>query len=119
ALIFFAILLVGELVFGGWLPINAANYPISFLCGPIVIWSAFRFSQRETATGVFMLSAIAAWGTLHNRGPFMMESEDQSLLIMNTSTAVLTITALALAAAMSERRRAETAIEQQKIAVET
>ncbi len=118
ALIFFAILLVGELVFGGWFPINAANYPISFLCGPIVIWSAFRFSQRETATGVFMLSAIAAWGTLHNRGPFMMESEDQSLLIMNTSTAVLTITALALAAAMAERRRAETAIEQQKVAVE-
>ncbi len=118
ALIFLAILLVGELVFGGWLPINAANYPISFLCGPIVIWSAFRFSQRETVTGVFMLSAIAAWGTLHNRGPFMMESEDQSLLIMNTSTAVLAITALALAAAMSERRRAEIAIEQQKAAVE-
>jgi signal transduction histidine kinase len=118
ALLFLAILLVGEIVFGGWFPINAANYPISFLCGPIVIWSAFRFSQRETATGVFMLTAMAAWGTLHNRGPFMMESEDQSLLIMNTSTAVLTITALALAAAMSERRRAETAIEQQKAAVE-
>ena len=92
--------------------------PISFLCGPVVVWSAFRFSQRETATGVFMLSAIAAWGTLHHRGPFVMESEDQSLLIMNTSTAVLTVTALALAAAMSERRRAETAIEQQKAAVE-
>jgi signal transduction histidine kinase len=118
ALLFLAILLVGEFVFGGWFPINAANYPISFLCGPVLVWSAFRFSQRETAAGVFMLSAIAAWGTLHNRGPFVMESEDQSLLIMNTSTAVLTVTALALAAAMSERRRAETAIEQQKVAVE-
>jgi two-component system CheB/CheR fusion protein len=119
ALLFLAIFAVGEIVFGGWFPINAGNYPISFLCGPVVIWSAFRFSQRETVTGVFMLSAIAAWGTLHNRGPFVMESEDQSLLIMNTSTAVLAITALALAAAMSERRRAETAIEQQKAAVET
>jgi signal transduction histidine kinase len=118
ALLFIAILVVAEFVFGGWFPINAANYPISFLCGPVVIWSAFRFSQRETATVVFMLSAIAAWGTLHHWGPFMMETEDQSLLIMNTSTAVLTVTALALAAAMSERRRAELAIEQQKAAVE-
>jgi signal transduction histidine kinase len=118
ALLFLAILLVGQIVFGGWFPITAANYPISFLCGPVLIWSAFRFSQRETTTAVFMLTAIAAWGTLHNRGPFVMESEDQSLLIMNTSTAVLTITALALAAAMSERRRVEVAIEQQKAAVE-
>ncbi len=47
-----------------------------------------------------------------------MKTAGQSLLIMNTSTAVLTVTALALAAAMAERRRAEAAIEQQKATVE-
>ena len=65
ALLFIAILIVGEIVFGGWLPVNAANYPISFLCGPVVIWTAFRFSQRESASAVFILTAMAAWGTLH------------------------------------------------------
>src|SRR5436309_11631941 len=51
-------------------------------------------------------------------GPFIMETQNQSLLIVQTSTAVLAITALALAAGMTERRRAEAAITQQKAAVE-
>ena len=112
------LVILGEVVFGGWFPISANNYPISFICGPIVIWTAFRFSQRETATGIFILSAIAIWGTLRGFGPFVMETENHSLLILQTSTAVMTVTALALAAGMAERRRAEAAIEQQKSVVE-
>src|SRR5438477_342259 len=107
-----------QAVFGGWFPITAKNYPISFVCGPLLIWAAFRFTQRETATAVFILSAIAMWGTLQGFGPFVMETENHSLLITQSSTAVLAITALALAAAMAERRRAEKAISQQKAAVE-
>jgi len=117
-LLLLVLLMLGEAVFGGWFPITARNYPISFICGPIVIWTAFRFSQRETATGIFILSAIAIWGTLQGFGPFVMETENQSLLIAQTFTAVLTITALALAAGMAEGRRAEAAIEQQKAVVE-
>jgi signal transduction histidine kinase len=113
-----SLFLLGEAVFGGWFPITASNYPISFLCGPLVIWAAFRFSQRETATAIFVLSAIAVWGTLRGFGPFVMETQNHSLLIMQSSTAVLALTALALAAGMSERRRAEAAIEQQKAVVE-
>jgi signal transduction histidine kinase/ActR/RegA family two-component response regulator len=112
------LVILGEAVFGGWFPITARNYPISFICGPLVIWAAFRFSQREAATGIFVLSAIAIWGTVNGLGPFVMETENQSLLIMQTSTAVLTVTALALAAGMAERRRAEAALNQQKAAVE-
>jgi signal transduction histidine kinase/CheY-like chemotaxis protein len=117
-LLLLVLLMLGEAVFGGWFPITARNYPISFICGPIVIWTAFRFSQRETATGIFILSAIAIWGTLQRFGPFVMETENQSLLIAQTFTAVLAITALALAAGMAEGRRAEAAIEQQKAVVE-
>ncbi|MDQ2824758.1 MAG: MASE1 domain-containing protein, partial [Verrucomicrobiota bacterium] len=112
------LVVLGEVVFGGWFPISANNYPISFICGPIVIWTAFRFSRRETATGIFILSAIAIWGTLHGFGPFVMETANHSLLILQTSTAVMTVTALALAAGMAERRRAQAAIEEQKATVE-
>jgi signal transduction histidine kinase len=117
-LLLILLVVLGEVVFGGWFPISANNYPISFICGPIVIWTAFRFSRRETATGIFILSAIAIWGTLHGFGPFVMETENQSLLILQTSTAVLTVTALALAAGMNERKAAQAAIEQQKATVE-
>ena len=112
------VVLVGEAVFGGWFPISAKNYPMSFVLAPILVWTAFRFSQRETATGIFILSVIAIWGTLRHRGPFIMETDNQSLLILQASTAVLFITAMALAAAMAERRRAEEALESQKETIE-
>ena len=117
-LILLLLLVLGEAIFGGWLPISAKNYPVAFVCGPILIWMAFRMSQRETATGIFILSAIAIWGTVRNLGPFVLETENQSLLILQSSTAVLTLTAMALAAAMAERRRIEAALETQKALVE-
>ncbi|MFL6544254.1 MAG: PAS domain S-box protein, partial [Candidatus Udaeobacter sp.] len=103
---------LSEAVFGGWLTISAKNYPIAFSCGAIVIWTAFRFTQRETATGIFILSAIAIWGTLHGFGPFAEKTENQSLLALQYWTAVVTITAMALSAGMAERGRAEEALRE-------
>ncbi len=114
----FLLFALTETVFGGWISVSARNYPISFICGPIVIWTAFRFTQRETATGIFLLSAIAIWGTLHGFGPFSMQTENQSLITLQAWTAVLTITAMALSSAMAEHRRAQATLEQQKSAVE-
>src|SRR5213596_3095809 len=110
---------LSEVVFGGWLTISTRNYPIAFICGPIVIWMAFRFTQRETATGIFIFSAIAIWGTLRGFGPFVTETENQSLLALQSWTAVLAITAMALSAGMAERRRIEEELQQQKSVVET
>jgi signal transduction histidine kinase len=107
-----------SVVFGGWLKISSRNYPITFICGPIVIWTAFRFRPLETATGIFILSVIAVWGTLHGFGPFVRETENQSLIALQLWTAVLTITAMALSAGMAERRRVEEQLQQQKSMVE-
>src|SRR5213075_522536 len=94
---------LSAVVFGGWLEISAKNYPIAFVCGPIVIWTAFRFTQRETATGIFILSVIAVWGTVRGFGPFVGQNENQSLLTVQSWTAVLAITAMALSTGMAER----------------
>src|SRR6266436_3963426 len=118
ALLLLLVLLSG-VVFGGWPAVSARNYPIVLICGPIVIWTAFRFTQRETATGIFILSAIAVWGTLHGFGPFVRETENQSLLAVQWWTAVLSITAMALSAAMAEGRRVKEELQQQKVVVET
>src|SRR5213082_2501294 len=111
-ILFLLLFVLSEAVFGGWLTISARNYPIAFICGAIVIWTAFRFTQRETATGIFILSAIAIWGTLHGFGPFAAETENQSLLALRYWTAVVTITAMALSAGMAEHGRAEEALRQ-------
>jgi len=112
------LVLLSGVVFGGWLEISSKNYPITFVCGPVVIWMAFRFTQRETATGIFILSAIAVWGTLRGFGPFVQQTENESLVALQSWIAVLTITALALSAGMAERRRIEEELQQQKSAVE-
>ena len=101
-----------EAVFGGWLTISAKNYPIAFISAPIVIWTAFRFTQRETATSVVILSAIAIWGAIRGLGPFAGETENQSLLALQSWIAVLAISAMALSAGMAERGRAEEALRE-------
>lgn len=117
-LLFLLLFGVGQLVFGGWLPLSSRNYPIASVFGPIVVWTAFRFTPRETATGIFILSALAVWGTLRGYGPFALENANESLLTLQASTGILIITAMALAAGMAERRRAESALEQQRATVE-
>jgi signal transduction histidine kinase len=109
---------LGELVFGGWFEDFIKNYPISFVCGPIVLWTAYRFTPRETATAIFILSVVAIWGTLNRFGPYNESTPNQSLLMLQAWTGVLTLTCMTLAAAMTERRRAEAALEEQKTAIE-
>lgn len=117
-LLFLLLFGLGQLVFGGWLPLSSRNYPIASVFGPLVVWTAFRFTQRETATGIFILSALAVWGTLRGYGPFALENANESLLTLQASTGILIMTAMALAAGMAERRRAESALEQQRATVE-
>src|SRR5262245_20216979 len=118
ALLLLLVLLSG-VVFSGWRAVSARNYPIALIFGLVVIWTAFRFTPRETATGIFILSAIAVWGTLHGFGPFVMETENQSLLALQWWTAVMSITAMALSAGMAERRRVEEELQQQKVVAES
>jgi integral membrane sensor domain MASE1 len=100
---------VGQAVFGGWLPTQAKNYPLSFLCFPMLVWPAFRFAQRETAVAACLLSAISIWGTQRGFGPFVRETPNESLLLLQAFMGVTTVMAIALAAIVSESRRAHEA----------
>src|SRR6266478_1190767 len=113
------LVVLSAVVFGGWPAVSARTYPIALICGAVLIWTAFRFTRRGTATGIFILSAIAVWGTLHGFGPFVRETENQSLLALQWWTAVLSIAAMALSAGMAERRRVEEELQQQKLVVKS
>src|SRR5881296_3668586 len=109
-LLLVTLLLVGLAVFGGVLPITIETYPLGFLCIPILLWTAFRFGPRETATATLLLSGIAIWGTLSGFGPFARETQNESLLLLQSFMGVAGIMALALAAGVVEQRRAEAAL---------
>jgi diguanylate cyclase (GGDEF)-like protein/PAS domain S-box-containing protein len=107
AVLLFSLLLVSQIVFGGLFPFYSKNYPLAYLCIPILIWAAFRFDKREVSAAVFILSGIAIWGTLRGFGPFVRESPNESLLLLQTYIGVLAVTVLSLAAVVSEQKRIE------------
>ena len=102
-----AIVLVGVLVFGGALP-GIGNYPIGFVCIPILVWSAFRFGQREAATAMFVLAGSATWGMTHGLGPWSRFTNPVGTLILPEAFLVtMAVMTLAMAAVVWERKRAE------------
>src|SRR5258708_28891872 len=94
-------------VFGGWTGSHEKTAPLAFLCVPILLWAAFRFGARETATLTVILCGLALSGTLHGYGQFALQSPNASLLLLQTFMCVLAILGLSVAATVWERRRAE------------
>ncbi len=106
ALLLLLLVVASQAVFGGLLPIEVQDYPLDFLCVPMLVWAAFRFGPRETATTAFVLSMLALWGTLQGLGPFVRGTQNESLLLLQTFMGVTSVLALAFAALVSERERA-------------
>jgi PAS domain S-box-containing protein len=107
ALLLLLLFLGGQMIFGGVLPTNAKNYPLDFLCVPVLVWAAFRFGPRETATTAVMLSGIALWGTLHGFGPFAKDTLHESLLLLQLFMGCTAVMALVFAVVVLDRKRAE------------
>ncbi len=98
---FFLLILIGETVFRGIVP-------YAYLSIPVVIGIAFIFGQRSAAFAVLILTIIAIRDTLLGVGPFAMEnSVNQSLLLCQMFMGTLTLTAMSLAAARIEEKKAQ------------
>ncbi len=87
------------------------NYPLEFAIAPWIIWVAFRFGQRGTATVTAIISTIAIIGTLQGFGPFARTIPNESLLLLQGFMTTVAITALVLAALVSERHEIENALQ--------
>jgi diguanylate cyclase (GGDEF)-like protein len=96
----------GLAVFGGLVRPN----PLIFLALPLLLWPAFRFGPRETASAALLLAAIAVAGTLRGYGPFVLESPNESLLQLQSFMGVNAVTAVAVAAVVKERKRLESSL---------
>ena len=101
------LVVVGQVVFGGWTPLKAKDYALAYLCIPILVWVAFRFGQREAVTATVLLSGIALWGTLRGFGPFARGTPNESLLLAQAFIGITVLLAMAFAAVVAERNRIE------------
>jgi len=88
------------------------HYPLEFLIFPLLIWVAFRFGPREAATVIFLVAGMAAWDTLHGLGPFVRESQNASLLLLQSYTDVTSVMTMATAALVLERQKGQEQLAQ-------
>ena len=107
--LFGALVAVTQIVFGGWFTAEPANWPLAFTAFPLVIWAALRFGPPGAATASLAVSAFATWGTVRRVGPFLGKTPTESLLVLQIFMSAVAVTALVLAAVITQRRRAEEA----------
>ncbi len=78
----------------------------AYLALPLMLWAAFRFGTRETATTAVVLAGIAIWATLRHRGPFAGLNPNESLLELQAFMTISAVTTMVVAALVDERKRA-------------
>lgn len=92
---------VGTHAFGG------RNYPLELTVLLVVVWAAYRFGPRATATVAVAVASIAIAGTLHGRGPFVAGTANESLLLLQVFISIVAITGLTVAALVAERKHVD------------
>ena len=86
---------------------TTATQSLAYLVFPFIIWAALRFGPRETATAVFVISSMAIWGAIHDRGPYAIGTFNERLNMLQIFMGVTALTALILGAVTAERARAD------------
>jgi PAS domain S-box-containing protein len=105
------------LLAGLWLTTEAvfsSRYPVGVLILPFLVWAALRFQAKGVTAVVLIASCVAIFHTLRGNGPFAMEDQNTSLLLLQTLMCVITVASLALAAAVTERNAVENALRREK-----
>jgi len=94
----------GQVTFGELSPAAARHLPLAFLTIPPLLWAAFRFGPRETATGVLLLAGMAIRGTLSDVGPFAGRAPGESLLMLQAFLGVVAVIGLVVSAAVRDQQ---------------
>ncbi|MDB6036953.1 MAG: Histidine kinase, partial [Verrucomicrobiales bacterium] len=98
--------------FNSWFVYGIQSYPLAYLPFPFLVWGALRFGQRGATAGTLLVSTLAIRSLIFGTGPFVCNTEKESLMIIGSYIGILAVTNLLLAAAASERRLAERAVSQ-------
>ncbi len=107
SILFFSTLLTAGIIFGPVFHAQIKNDPWTFLCMPFLVWAAFRFGPREASAIICLLCMVEVVGTVHGYGPFVRESTNDSLLLLQSFISLTALMILIFTAEVSERRRQE------------
>jgi diguanylate cyclase (GGDEF)-like protein len=92
-------------IFGGVFP--ERHYEITGLLWPVLIWIAFRFGPRESATAIVIVSIVSILQTKNGYGPFAPLSASESFALLQLWTGITAVTSLVLAAVVAAQREVQ------------
>ncbi|MCQ4045282.1 MASE1 domain-containing protein [Streptantibioticus rubrisoli] len=103
-------LLVAATIGVGFL--ETAPVPLTFLAFPLLTWAAFRFQRAGAAPCALVVSTFAIIAATRRSGPFAGHSLLTDMIALQAFNGAAALTALLLAAAVTERNQTHEEIEQ-------
>jgi signal transduction histidine kinase len=82
-----------------------------------LIWAALRFGQRGATLALALVTGVAIWNATNADGPFHFHSITSSILSTQLFIAVATVSALCVAAIVSESERFAAGLEESQTAL--
>ena len=83
-----------------------------FLVIPFLLWLAFRFNLLTSMAGILITSLTAIFfTTVLNQGPFVLDTNENSIIILQIFIAVISITTIVLSSTVFERSTAQQTIK--------
>ncbi len=101
--LFFLVVVFISLVFGPRVETELLR-ALPFLVLPVLMWIAFRFTEREAIMAAALIAVTATWSGTNSYGPFSFPNSDLALIILQIYLSVVTVVALVTTAAVQERR---------------
>lgn len=100
------IFLCSAIVYLDLLPTQwAAILPLVYIAFPLMLFAAFRLSQRAVAGLLLLNGLLALWGTAYGMGPFKLLDSSESLIALHGFLILLSASSLLFSVFLSEYRR--------------
>ncbi len=109
-----AVVALAAILYFGWQSLRNPQYLLAFIVLPCIVWIAFRFRPPGVALTAAFVSAMAV-GAMSNAGiATASDITQETFLLFQAFSALVSITGLALAAAITGQKRAEKAVRAEK-----
>lgn len=105
------LLTITIIVYGNYF-ITHDSKPLAYLVFPFIIWASLRFEVKGASTAIFLISVIAAIGTIKGFGPFSDSSVYYGLFYLYVFLAATSITALILGTTSRIKNSAQSSLKE-------
>jgi signal transduction histidine kinase len=95
----------------------SGEQPLTYLVFPALIWAAIRLGTQGATLAVAVAVGLAVWITSNELGPFVEHTATENALNLQLYITIAALTSLCVAALISERRRAASALADSRVRI--